>query len=608
MSEVEDLPSRLRARGRSLMGFSADARPTPLFGDGSNPYPLLALGACALGTQLPLVGLILLRADIARSVGVRDGFVPVLLETWGVGLGIGAISMAMAIHRGISRARLAVGASVAGGCLTMVAALPGGSPVFWWPVLAPLGATAAAPWAVHLPLLMDAYRPSSRVRVIAMHRAAMGLAWVVGPAIIWGLSAAGLTWRGTFLCMGIVVLACAAGATRLTDAHLGSNDELPLREAVRAEVGGGSADGETGFDATISESARRLPLAPVARALIGCGGALGLVLFATPIYTNLYLDQRWNMTPGARQAFFIVAAVAAAVALWRMGSTGEPLLSRDPAGFVRLTRRVLMGGLASLGAAILVRSFMPMLVLLSAAFACLSWAAAGLTISLLSMLSGRLRLLAAAVLAPLLNPVGLNVLLDGFGRRYGVQGPLLFLLLPGAAAVHMLGRAAQRVDSQIDRIVADVVEDEVLRSLKSKRVHLPLLSCRRIDFFYGTVQTLFGVDLTVDDGEMVALLGTNGAGKSTLLRVVSGLGTPASGTVRLTGHDITFMDTRRRLRLGISHLEGGQTAFGPLTVTENLRLLGYSHGRNRAAVDRGLEATFEAFPKLEARRNQLAST
>jgi branched-chain amino acid transport system ATP-binding protein len=107
---------------------------------------------------------------------------------------------------------------------------------------------------------------------------------------------------------------------------------------------------------------------------------------------------------------------------------------------------------------------------------------------------------------------------------------------------------------------------------------------------------------------MVALLGTNGAGKSTLLRVISGVGRPTAGTVRLAGEDITFMDTTDRLANGVCAIEGGRSSFGPLTVVENLRLLGYSHGRNKAAVERGLDATFEAFPRLAERRNQAAAT
>ncbi|HZQ29103.1 MAG TPA: ABC transporter ATP-binding protein, partial [Acidimicrobiales bacterium] len=138
--------------------------------------------------------------------------------------------------------------------------------------------------------------------------------------------------------------------------------------------------------------------------------------------------------------------------------------------------------------------------------------------------------------------------------------------------------------------------------------HLPLLACRDVNFSYGSLQVLFDVRFTVDDGEMVALLGTNGAGKSTLLRTISGLGLPSSGTVRLRGIDVTYLDTARRLKLGISQIPGGRAVFGPLSVAENLRLFGFSLGRDGRSLERAIDESFAAFPKLAARRNQPAAT
>jgi len=78
--------------------------------------------------------------------------------------------------------------------------------------------------------------------------------------------------------------------------------------------------------------------------------------------------------------------------------------------------------------------------------------------------------------------------------------------------------------------------------------------------------------------------------------------------VRLDGTDITFVDTERRLRMGISTIEGGRAVFPTLTVVENLRMFAYSHGRRHAEVERGIEDSFEAFPALAVRRGQPAST
>ena len=157
-------------------------------------------------------------------------------------------------------------------------------------------------------------------------------------------------------------------------------------------------------------------------------------------------------------------------------------------------------------------------------------------------------------------------------------------------------------------MIDEVLEDEEIRRITSDGGHLPMLACRHIDFSYGQLQVLFDVDFTVDDGEMVALLGTNGAGKSTLLKVISGIGLPSAGSVRYRGADITYLDAERRLRLGITQIPGGRAVFGPMTVVENLRVFGYTLGRDRKAVDAAIDRCFEAFPRLAERRNQNAST
>jgi ABC-type branched-subunit amino acid transport system ATPase component len=159
----------------------------------------------------------------------------------------------------------------------------------------------------------------------------------------------------------------------------------------------------------------------------------------------------------------------------------------------------------------------------------------------------------------------------------------------------------------MDRMIDEVLEEEQLRTLRATGGHVPMLTCKGIDFSYGQLQVLFDVNVTVDDGEMVALLGTNGAGKSTLLKVISGIGLPSSGSIRYRGQDITYLDAERRTRLGITQVPGGRAVFGPLTVVENLRSYGYTLGLKRAALDELVDECFDAFPRLHERRNSLAA-
>src|SRR5439155_25938030 len=97
------------------------------------------------------------------------------------------------------------------------------------------------------------------------------------------------------------------------------------------------------------------------------------------------------------------------------------------------------------------------------------------------------------------------------------------------------------------------------------------LVCRGVDVAYDKVQVLFGVDLEMEQGEIIALLGTNGAGKSTLLKAISGLVEPAAGRIFFDGQDITKADAVTTSKLGIIQVPGGKAVFPTLTVAEHFK-------------------------------------
>ena len=130
-----------------------------------------------------------------------------------------------------------------------------------------------------------------------------------------------------------------------------------------------------------------------------------------------------------------------------------------------------------------------------------------------------------------------------------------------------------------------------------------MLEVRGLTSHYGRIQALAGIDLTVEDGEMVALVGANGAGKSTLLRAISGV-QPYSGKIIYDGKDIGAIAPERRVALGIVQVPEGRQVFGPLSVEDNLRLGAYT--RTRAESDAELERVYAMFPTLKERRRQAA--
>ena len=133
-----------------------------------------------------------------------------------------------------------------------------------------------------------------------------------------------------------------------------------------------------------------------------------------------------------------------------------------------------------------------------------------------------------------------------------------------------------------------------------------LLRLDRVGVAYDGVPVVFDASLTVQEGQVVALLGTNGAGKTTTLRIVSGLEPVRSGRILYRGLDITRTPPTWRVGMGLHQVVGGDAVVGELTVADNLRM--FAHSLHRADADAGIAAAMDAFPRLAERRSQSAAT
>jgi branched-chain amino acid transport system ATP-binding protein len=123
---------------------------------------------------------------------------------------------------------------------------------------------------------------------------------------------------------------------------------------------------------------------------------------------------------------------------------------------------------------------------------------------------------------------------------------------------------------------------------------------------YGKIEVLHGVDLRINKGQIVTLIGANGAGKTTLLKTLSGLIRPTAGVIEFEGSNIVRRPAHRIVALGISHVPEGRAILKRMTVLDNLRMGAYV--RSDAEVARDLAAVLERFPVLAERRNQMAGT
>ncbi len=138
-----------------------------------------------------------------------------------------------------------------------------------------------------------------------------------------------------------------------------------------------------------------------------------------------------------------------------------------------------------------------------------------------------------------------------------------------------------------------------------------MLTISNLHAAYGKVEVLHGISLEVPKGKVVTLIGSNGAGKTTTMRAISGMIKPKSGSVTLSGRDVTGLESHKIARAGLAHSPEGRRVFSTMSVTDNL-LLGafprYTGSRPKGDIKEDLEKALELFPRLKERQHQLAGT
>ncbi|NLX90666.1 MAG: ABC transporter ATP-binding protein [Firmicutes bacterium] len=134
-----------------------------------------------------------------------------------------------------------------------------------------------------------------------------------------------------------------------------------------------------------------------------------------------------------------------------------------------------------------------------------------------------------------------------------------------------------------------------------------MLTVEGISTYYGNIQALKEINLKVEEGEIVTLIGSNGAGKTTTLLTISGLLKPARGRVTFCSRDITGVPPHNIVKMGISHVPEGRRIFPQMTLMENLEMGAFSRTDKRE-IKNDLEKVFHIFPQLKGREKQLAGT
>jgi len=136
---------------------------------------------------------------------------------------------------------------------------------------------------------------------------------------------------------------------------------------------------------------------------------------------------------------------------------------------------------------------------------------------------------------------------------------------------------------------------------------MPILEIEDLHTYYGSIHALKGITLTVNEGEIVTLIGANGAGKTTTLNSISGIVRPRSGHVRVAEEDVTHLPPHKIVMRGVVQVPEGRRMFARLTVDENLKMGAYTV-LDANAIRAGIERSYTMFPRLKERRSQVAGT
>jgi branched-chain amino acid transport system ATP-binding protein len=136
---------------------------------------------------------------------------------------------------------------------------------------------------------------------------------------------------------------------------------------------------------------------------------------------------------------------------------------------------------------------------------------------------------------------------------------------------------------------------------------MALLEVDSVHSYYGHIHALKGISLTVEEAEIVTLIGANGAGKSTTLKTISGVLRPREGRIRLAGEDLIQYPPHEIVAKGVVQVPEGRRIFGRLSVTENLEMGAYAR-RDRRGITESMDKVFNLFPRLKERRSQVGGT
>jgi branched-chain amino acid transport system ATP-binding protein len=572
-------------------------RPSRLTGIYS-PRPLIAV--MGLGAIFPMSALIfVLQLPQIQDAYAQGLSILALVAVQQVQTGLGPDLVLALVANQTSRTRVLVGA---GGFFAAAAAVLWLSGVFPNQILLYAGALGVvlgggALTSTQNSLLCDYYPVSLRPRVILAQRAALVFGLSLCPLIV-GTLAYVFGWQASFFVLAVGALFFVVLAARLPDPVPPGG--VPTGEPDRPEP--------PAEPATLPEAARVIATTRSLRLIYYSlpfllGTVLGITFYATAYYENVF-----HQDAAHRALLFGLAEPGAVIGLL-IGLVVLPRrIAADPGGAIRTIAWLAIA--AATGAACLALApdvavaYLAQLVFAGASAVVIAGVYAMLSVALPTRmltlgfgLSTVWLTFGVLLVGPPNGVPTINSLItNAFGYRasFWIFVPLFVI---GAS---LLRSASRFVAEDIAKRKITEAADATVRRQRADGTG-GLLMVRSLDAGYEGVQVVFGVDLDVGDGEMVAVLGTNGAGKSTLMRAISGLVVPTAGEVMFDGKAITTYEAYRIAEAGILQVPGGRGIFPGLTVAECLRVAGWLYDTDDQDLARATQTVLDYFPVLSRR-------
>jgi len=558
--------------------------------------------------ELQTAAIAVLAPDIRDTFGVSDGTITFIASSSGAFVVLGAIPMGWAADR-MRRIPIIGWASIVFAAMVTLSGMAVNAFSFFWARFG-VGIAKANTIPVHSSTIADTYPIGIRGRIGAIDKGMGRLIAVISPILVGGIAAIANGpgevdgWRWTYYLLGIPVAIAAIAAFFLKEPQRGRWE--------KEDVLGESFTEDDPLPVSMDAAFSRLMRIKTVKSVVVGFSALGFGLFTAPVLENLWLEDKFGLESFERGAWATAAGLFTVLSLVYVGPKFDRLWRENP------TRTLhMIGALIGFSAIfkpiqwamptvpLFIAFSIPTLVMLNTAFAMVSPV-------MQAIVPYRLRGSGTALITLyifFIGGTGGGLISFMFADSWGPRVTTLVLTIPSAVlGGWIMYRGARHVRHDLSLNVQELFDEQDEQRRTSGDGEVPALQLNNIDFSYGPVQVLFDVAFEVRKGETLALLGTNGAGKSTILRVISGLGIPQRGVVRLGGRTVTYTSPQLRSRLGIQQLPGGNGVFPDMTVRQNLVMGSYIHRSDSVDVERRIASVLELFPDLERRQDQRASS